>query len=97
MRPSSPYNSFRLGLEAWQLAVEAQQVMALRLMALSGWLPYQAGENRRMVDEKSKAFTKAAIGAHHAIISGKSPDDVARAAMKPIRKKVRANRKRLSP
>ena len=70
------------------LAVESQQVIWLRSMRLAGGGAKASAEARRMVSEKLTAAAQAAAGA----VLGDSP---ARTA-KRYRKKVRANRRRLS-
>jgi hypothetical protein len=90
-----PVNLISLSTNAVLLAFEAQTVMALRLMAMAGLIPQKAGENTRMVSEKLSAMNKANAAASKAIMAGKSPDQVISAAMAPLSRKVRANRKRL--
>ena len=90
-----PVNLVSLSTKAILLAFEAQTVMALRLMAISGLIPQKTGENNRMVAEKLPALSKANVAASKAIMAGKRPDQVISAALAPISRKVRANRKRL--
>ena len=76
------------------LALEAQQVIALRLAKLAWGGPDAHGEAHRMVSEKLDAAAKAAGLLAVASMSGKAhtgPDQVVRM----LRKRVRANRKRL--
>jgi len=86
----------RSAYRAAMLVLEAQQVIALRLMKLAqggkGALP----EARRMVAEKVAASQQAAQIMARAAASG-SPDGGADKVVRMLRTKVRANRKRLSP
>jgi hypothetical protein len=70
------------------LVAEAQQVIGLRLLKLAAGGPPASAEARRMVSEKVAAATLAAAG----IVTGDSSTKV----VKRYRKKVRANRRRLS-
>ena len=78
---------------AW-LAVEAQQVIALRLMKLAAGGPAAKREARRMVAEKVDAGAKVA-GLTAAALARGAPDGGAGAAVRLLRSRVRANRKRL--
>lgn len=77
-----------LGFETTILAVEAQQVMTLRMAALLTGGPSAALEAQLMITEK----VLAAGGATATIASGGRPRTVVTA----YRKKVRANKRRLS-
>ena len=74
---------------------EAQTVIALRLMGLSGMLPSRPGETQRMFSEKPSALLDAQAAGFKAMIAGQSADKVFDAAMKPLSRKVHANRRRL--
>lgn len=79
-------------VKAWwnfaMLAAESQQVIWLRLMRLAAGGTAASAEVRRMVSEKGAVAAPAAAG----ILMG----DSAVKAAKRYRKKVRANRRRLS-
>ena len=80
---------FNLGLDMTMLALEAQQVIALRLTRLAlGGPAVAARETRRMVSEKAVAAVET--GLHLAV--GGSPHKVVR----HYRRKVQENRDRLS-
>jgi hypothetical protein len=91
----NPYALFTLQTRFATLAFEAQTVMALRLMAMAGFLPARAGENDRMWSEKGPAMAKAMTAGATAALAGKRPDQIASAAMAPISRRVKANRRRL--
>jgi len=78
--------------KAWwsigMLAAESQQVMWLRFMRLAAGGPTASTEAQRMVSEKLAIAAPVAAG----ILTGDSPGKV----VKRYRKKVRANRRRLS-
>ncbi len=78
------------------LAVEAQQVIALRVLRLAQGNALATREATTMVTEKIAAFSEAQIAAGLALTTGCSVHaTVARAAV-PYRRRVRANRKRLT-
>jgi hypothetical protein len=70
------------------LAAESQQVMWLRFLKLAGGGPHASREAQLMVSEKVQVATQAAAG----VAMGDSASKV----VKRYRKKVRANRRRLS-
>jgi hypothetical protein len=89
-------------VEIWQayaglgmLAFEAQAVVGMRLLGMSGAWPVGKNENAKMLAEKPPAFAKAATAAAKKAVSGGRPDQVLTAAVKPLTKTARANRKRL--
>jgi hypothetical protein len=84
----------RLSLDAVKLGVEAQSVVALRLMKLAGGGPEAAVEAQLMVTEK----IRAAVGAGAHLASGALAGDPqgAQRAMGVYRRGVRANRRRLT-
>ena len=84
------YGSFiKMGMDWTMLALEAQQVIALRMTRLALGSPAAAArETRRMVSEKAVAAVET--GLH--LATGGSPDKVVR----HYRRKVQANRDRLS-
>ena len=82
-------------LQGMWLALEAQQVIALRLMKLAQGGPAAAKEAHLMVAEKVKAASVAAGLATTAAVRG-GKDGGADAVLRMLRRRVRANRKRLS-
>ena len=75
---------------------EAQAVVAFRVFGMMGLWPVAASENDRMVSEKMPAFLAASQAATLAAMTGKSPDKIMAAWLKPIGSKTRSNQKRLS-
>ncbi len=78
-----------------QLGVEAQTVIALRMAKLAlGGAPAKK-EARRMVSEKIAAFAEAQRGVVQDIATGKAGQAAGNVVAR-YRRKVRANRRRLS-
>jgi hypothetical protein len=86
----------KLAREAVQLGWEAQRVIALRLARLAAGGASARIESRRMVNEKAAAIAEA----HAAIIGGaaigRNGTTVAKKVLRIYRKRVKANRRRLS-
>ena len=76
------------------LAMEAQQVIALRLMSLAMGGPAAKREAHRMVAEKLDA-TVTAAGMMTAAMARGAPDGGTGEVVRMLRRRVRANRKRL--
>jgi hypothetical protein len=85
-----------LGARAWGLWVETAMVMNMRMLGMAGLWAVRPDENLRMMAEKPPAFSDAAIAGASALWAGKRPDQIAVAAMAPLTRKARANRRRLS-
>ena len=77
------------------MLAEAQAVIAMRLMGMNGLWSVTKSENGLMFSEKADALTRSAIDASTAMMTGKRPDEVISAAVKPLRAKTRANAQRL--
>jgi len=95
MRLPGPFDFFRPAMEAGMLLIEAQQVIALRMAGMAGVWRMRPDEPQRMVEEKTAAGQASMVAAMKAGLSGKSPADVAMAAMKPVRRQTKANAARL--
>ena len=91
----SPHTLFTMQLGLWRFAMEAQAVIALRVLGMVGVLPAHRGENERMVAEKLPALIKANAAASQAIMTGKRPDQILSAWQSPLSRRMRANRRRL--
>ena len=91
----NPFALLNLQAQMTSLVMDTHAVMTLRLMGMSGAIPARRGENNRMVAEKAPAMAKAYAAASKAAIEGNTPDKIISAAMAPLSRKVRANRKRL--
>ena len=86
---------FRVGMDAWLLTIEASSVIALRMLrAAAGGAP-AAAEASRMVNEKIEAGlalqAKAMTGG-----LGTTAHGAASKAIAHYRRKVKANRRRLT-
>ncbi len=88
MRTRQRQTWFSLMMETATLAVEAQQVMALRLAKLAAGGTAAQTEAARMVSEKVVAYAEAST----MLARGKSPETV----MRRYRTRVRANSRRLT-
>ena len=94
--PKDVFGLWSVGLQTAQMMAEAQTVMALRLMGMAGVWATAPTEGVRMVFEKPDAFIRSASSATEAALAGKRPDQIAEAAIKPLRRKTRANARRLA-
>ena len=79
---------FRAWWDLGMLAAESQQVMWLRYLKLAAGESEASAEARRMVSEKVVVAAQASLGAMLGDARGR--------VVKRYRKKVRANRRRLS-
>lgn len=84
-----------LSIDAFTLGLEAQQVIALRLAKFATGGDPHGHEARRMVTEKAAAVVDAQIGLMQAMATGQLENAPSR-ALAVYRRKVRANRRRLS-
>ncbi|MGA0539195.1 antibiotic ABC transporter [Neotabrizicola sp. VNH66] len=92
----SPAEMLSLGLRSTAMLSEAQMVISLRLMGFAGFWPVSSGEGMRMVTEKLEALHEAQMAALNTMARGGSAAAVAEAALKPVRRRTRANARRLS-
>lgn len=93
---STPAGIMMLGFETARLMIEAQTVITLRLLGMSGWWGRGKDEDRRMVAEKQAAFAKAGIAMWGAAMKGGSPETVAGAGIRPLRRTTKGNVARLT-
>jgi hypothetical protein len=84
-----------LTFQTAQLGLDAQRVVALRLMRLSGGGAAGATEARLMVADKMAALTEAQFAAAAAVLTGDS-HKLANKVLRVFKKRVRANRNRLA-
>lgn len=96
MKLDPVFRFWTLGLQTAWLTAEAQTVIALRLAGFHGLWPMGPHEATRMVAEKWPAFIQSAGAAGAAALAGHSPDRIAAEALAPIRRKTRANSRRLT-
>jgi hypothetical protein len=85
-----------LSVQTARLGWEAQNVIALRLIRMAAQRPGSQAEARRMVTEKVAALTEAQAAANAAFIKGGKSHRVAKEVLGVYKKRVRANRRRLT-
>lgn len=85
-----------LSFKIAQLGWDAQSVMALRLLRLAGGGARGQAEASRMSAEKIAAMTEAQAAVAAAVIAGRKNHVIADKALGVFRKRVRANKRRLS-
>jgi hypothetical protein len=85
-----------LSLNAVQLGIEAQSVIALRMLRFASGGARMEAEASRMVTEKVAAAVEAQTATVLAAVSGRPQHVVANKALNVFKKRVRANRRRLS-
>lgn len=95
-RVPSPFDYMGPAILMGQMMAEAQVVIGLRVLGMMGAIPAARGEKRRMVTEKAAALKEAGRGVTRAMLSGAPGHDIAVAAMKPLRRRTRANVRRLT-
>jgi hypothetical protein len=86
---------FRIGRNAWSLGLEASSVIGLRTMKIAAGGAAGDAEVRRMVAEKIEAGLALQAKAMSGSL-GLSAPSVAAKTLSHYRKKVRANRRRLT-
>ncbi len=91
----SQTDAVRLTMQTGMMLAEANMVIAMRLMGMSGLWRVTPAENDRMVQEKTDAAVAAGNDMGRAILAGQNPAKVALAGLKPVRAKTRANAARL--
>ena len=87
---------FLLWQQMTHMVWESQMVIALRTAGMMGILRQDAEEPQRMVIEKANAATEAMHAALRAAGRGERADKVMAAALRPYRRRTKANVKRLS-
>ena len=79
-----------------QLGLDIQNVIALRMMRLAVGAARGQREARRMVVEKVAAAAEAQTAAASAVMAGRKDTVVASKVLRVLKKRVRANKRRLS-
>ena len=79
-----------------QLGFDAQSVIALRMMRLASGGAKTKAEMSRMVIEKGAAIAEAQVAATSAVMVGRKDHVAAGKALNVFRKRVKANKRRLS-
>jgi hypothetical protein len=87
---------FKSWMDAVKFNLEVQSVVAMRLMKIAAGGGTGAAESTKMVEEKAAASVAALTAGALALAKGRSVKAATKAAMVPVKKRVRANRKRLS-
>ncbi|TCS66305.1 antifreeze protein [Primorskyibacter sedentarius] len=95
-RAPSPFDLLSNVYEVGMLLAEANAVITMRMLGMAGLWSVTPGENNRMVSEKIEALNRSVTAANRAAMTGQRPDQIAAAALKPMRQKTRANSKRLA-
>jgi hypothetical protein len=97
------YSPLKLWKDACQIGVDARHVVAMRLAKISTGGSGAVAESRRMVSEKvaaaaaaQTAAAAAQTAAAGALASGKGIGAATQAAIAPVKRTVRANRRRLT-
>ncbi|MGR3466454.1 MAG: antifreeze protein [Shimia sp.] len=90
-----PAEQMRAATELSLLAAETQAVVAMRLWGMAGLWNVTKGEDARMVSEKLPAWMDAYSAGTMQLVRGR-PDRVLPAMVKPLRRKTRANSRRLA-
>ena len=95
MRRTRPNPWFGIGLDAWRLGLEASTVIGLRTLRIAQGGASGRAEAQRMVSEKVEAAmalqTRALTGG-----LGATPASASARTIAHYRRKVKANRRRLS-
>ena len=87
---------FRMANHAALLMWDAQQVMALRLMRMAAGGPAASRELETMVGEKLISSEEAQVAGMAALAEGKSLPAIGEKVLRVHKKRVKANRRRLS-
>ena len=93
---NTPTHYWANAMQYTYMMAEAQSVIAMRMMGMAGIWSVTPAEDARMISEKIHAMTKATTDATRVALSGGTADQIGAAALKPIRRKTRANARRLS-
>ncbi|MGR3491822.1 MAG: antifreeze protein [Shimia sp.] len=91
----NPSEQIAAATELTMLAAETQAVMTMRIWGMAGLWNVTKGEDARMVSEKLPAWMAAYTAGTKAMLSGR-PDRVLPAMVKPLRRKTKANTRRLA-
>jgi hypothetical protein len=90
------FTLWRTWIDAARFALDAQSVIALRMQRLAAGGPQATEEAQRMILEKFGALAAAQVAGSIALASGSSLAVASQRAAAPVRRSVRANRRRLS-
>jgi hypothetical protein len=87
---------WRNWIDASRFALDTQCVITLRMLRMASGGPLAAAEAQRMITEKIAAAAVAHVTGGLAMATGKSLEIATKRAMGPVRRRVRANRRRLA-
>jgi hypothetical protein len=93
VRSRNPW--LRIGFDAWALAFEASSVIGLRALRIAAGGASAEAETRRMFSEKIEAGMALQVKALSGALGPTAPGAAAR-TLQHYRRKVRANRRRLT-
>jgi hypothetical protein len=93
---NSPMNPWTYAIDVARLGMEAQHVIALRMMQLAGGGALATREANRMVAEKATTLVEAQWAAAAALADARGPHIAATRAFGAYKRAVRRNRRRLS-
>ena len=96
LAPVTPMQLVQLSFQLGAIMAEAQMVIAMRMLGMAGMWRTAPMEPVRMVGEKLAAAQEAASAVKRAALAGHSPAVMADQALQPIRRRTRANVKRLA-
>lgn len=92
----TPFQFAQLAQETGEMLAEAQMVITMRVFGMAGLRDMAPTETTRMVQEKAEAMLQATTAASMAMLAGAGAATVALEALKPVRRRTRANLRRLS-
>ncbi|SFR34248.1 hypothetical protein [Litoreibacter janthinus] len=93
---ATPLDHWQNALQLGMMTMEANAVIGMRIWGMAGFWAVTDSENQRMISEKAEAAKQGMMAAGLATMKGQRPDQVLAAAIKPVRRKTRANSKRLA-
>lgn len=96
LNPGDPMAWMRLYMDMWRIALESQQIIAIRMAGMAGLWPSNPAERSTMVTEKIRAAQNAAFAMTRAAMTGASPVVTASRGLKPYGRRTRANSRRLT-
>ena len=96
MKIPKPEDMLGASLEAGWMMAEAHWVITLRMAGMAGLWAMRKGETDRMLSEKMSAGQDSVAAAMKVGMAGGTPGEVALAALKPLRRRTRANARRLT-
>lgn len=95
-KTANPLELWATGCEAARIGLEANSIVAMRMLGMMGLWKVRDTEVVRMVVEKPAAFAEAWMAGFSAAVSGAAPDGILSASLKPIGRATKSNHRRLS-